>query len=531
MVPPSPSYSTKGSYYDSSYSKTSSLYTTDFSVTTEKPKPVTGADFYDRSRFSKWVALSGLFVSFLVGIACTVCSIHVLLTKGTVLTGVTAIALKEWWQRELLVLGINLLVALCSEATGFVHSIALRAALASEQRLRFNTNLRLLNAAGGTFHPNGRVFNGLMGLLLVVAYSSAILVTLEVDVESPGGGGTTTLIYISNVPLLVLSVTLLLQSALAVVSMTSANILTWSSSPFDITAALVHHTQIIPVQGRCMHGITDVDEDTPLFPREKQPSAWQSHSSIRKVIFSLWALVVACFIWGIVVACIAGDLGDVFGSWSFLSDTGSYVASYPIPLLGDAAWLYWMFCYLNIMLVQAWMTFALYCSELVVNVIRDEQVWRRAATKKGAKVWTHPLAAVYESWLSPTPLLANAVFSECFLLYSRGSVTRSMRALCGMEADNILDWMLSLAISLGGTVNAKNLASISISMYPVQVRLGMNYVVLLFPLTSILHIMGSRSSTLQLLSSFFRSFLLSSLVAHARARNQQRMAMCRLSRT
>ena len=421
MEAPHPfSYSTGDLYRDSSHTNTT--YTTDFSASTGKPKPVAGADFYDRSYFSRRVALFGLFISFLVGIACIVCSVHVFLSKRTMLTGVAFLPLEQWWQRELVGLGATLLVALCTEATGFVHNVALRSALASEQRLRFNTNLRLLSAAKGALNPNGKMFNGLMALLLVVSYSSGILVTLAVVTDSSEGRTravplpSTTQIYISNVALLVLGGALLLQVVIAVVAMATADIRTWSSSPFDITAALVHHTQVTPVQGRCMHGVKDVDIHVPLLPRKKQPSAWRSHSSLRKVVITIWVLVFACIAWAFVVTHIsAGNVRNVFTSWSFFSGQQSYVAAYPISLLGKTAWVDWVVCFLSTMAVQGWVTLTLHCSELVANVIRDEKVWRCATEMKGAKVLTHPLAPVLGSWLSLTLLCAKALLRGYFL--------------------------------------------------------------------------------------------------------------------
>ncbi|KAG1858257.1 hypothetical protein C8R48DRAFT_267204 [Suillus tomentosus] len=62
---------------------------------------------------------------------------------------------------EILTLILDLIVTLCTESIGFVHGISLRSALASESRLRFSTNLRLLTAARGWYNPNGTLFNGI----------------------------------------------------------------------------------------------------------------------------------------------------------------------------------------------------------------------------------------------------------------------------------------------------------------------------------------------------------------------------------
>ncbi|KAL4067253.1 hypothetical protein V8B97DRAFT_943195 [Scleroderma yunnanense] len=59
--------------------------------------------------------------------------------------------------------------------------------------------------------------------------------------------------------------------------------------------------------------------------------------------------------------------------------------------------------------------------ELVVNVIRDEKVWRWATKKKGAKVPTNPLISVFGSRLNrsvwgPDFNLAAALFIFAFTL-------------------------------------------------------------------------------------------------------------------
>ena len=259
-----------------------------------------------------------------------------------------------------------------------------------------------------------------MALLLIVSYSSSILVTLAVNMypqnnEQDDAAAPSLEICMSDVPLLVLGLSLLLQTIIAFVGMVSTDILTWSSSPFDITAALVHHAQVIPVPGRCMRGVKDADRQGPTAPGVVQPSAWSAHSSVRKVIITLWALVVACLAWGLIVSLVsAGSIPEALNSWSFFPKAESYVKAYTIPLPGRVAWFYWVVYYLNMGVIQGPMTLALHCTELVANVIRDEKVWRCATKKKGAKVATHPLAPVFGSWLNVVLLCAKPVFREHF---------------------------------------------------------------------------------------------------------------------
>ncbi|KAG6333761.1 hypothetical protein ID866_5323 [Astraeus odoratus] len=453
MSPPPP-YSERGWFRHTYFSDTTDS-STDFERISWKQKPIAGPEFYDRSRLSRIVALGGLFVSFLFGSGCIYGGVKIFLSKNSVSSGVVVVSLGHAWQRELISLGFSLLVTMCTEATGFVHNIALRAALSSERRLRFNANLRLLSAASGLFSPNGIICNMMMSLLLVVSYSSGILVTLAVDTDS------NVQICVSDIPLIVLGVCVLLQVIISFAGMASADIMTWSSSPFDITAALVHHAQVIPVADKCMHGVKDMDlQPGPAYPRAKQPSALGAHSSVRKVITTLWVLVVACVVWGLVVARIsAGNIGNAFSSWSFFSDQQSYVTPYTIHLASGGAEISWAAYYVSMALVQGPMTLGLHCSELVVNVVRDEKVWRCATRKKGAKVSTYPLAPVFGSWLNILLLVAKPV----------------------------LHWMLGLGMSLAGAATGGFLTAISVSMYPMQI---MNLTAVLFIFSLILTIVA-----------------------------------------
>lgn len=61
----------------------------------------------------------------------------------------------------------------------------------------------------------------------------------------------------TGLPVLFLGVALLLQVVIASLGLRTARILTCSSSPFDLTAALVHHTKLTSVPIQCMRGVSD----------------------------------------------------------------------------------------------------------------------------------------------------------------------------------------------------------------------------------------------------------------------------------
>ena len=436
-----------------------SYATTDFESVNFKPRQTTGPEFYDRSNLSRKIGLVGVGVAALFAWLCIFEGFMIFLSKNTISSGVVLIFLRNSWEKELLCLGLNLMVTACTEAIGFVHGIALRSALASQKCLHFNTNLRLLSASRGVFNPNGTPCNLVMAILLIVSYSSSLLVTLSVDLNSSSGVENAGFaICVSEVPLIVLGVTLLLQAIIALLSARSADILTWSSSPFDITAALVHHAQIVPEQGRCMRSVGDLGQG-PMAPSPKQPSAWRAHSGVRKVVMTLWLLAVICIVWGLAIVYLSDrSISHAVKSWSFFPQPQSHLVAYSIPIEGGVYW-YWLLYYANMAAIQGPLTLALHCSELVVNVIRDEKVWRKATTVKGATTSSHPLALVFGSTLNVGLLLSKPLLRK----------SHRFAASFFLCLITIIDWMLGLAISLAGTAESGYLKAIAVSMWPFQV--------------------------------------------------------------
>ncbi|KAG2357955.1 hypothetical protein BDR07DRAFT_1525941 [Suillus spraguei] len=173
--------------------------------------------------------------------------------------------------------------------------------------------------------------------------------------------------------------------------MRAVKILTWSSSPFDLTAALVHHTQLTPATFQCMRCVSDLDTDEgPAKPSEIQPSAWHAHRSIRKVVIFLWAIVAALvmYIWH------KTNLGSrdalILETWSLLP--GSTYIMYAI--LGANHLEVWILLFVNMAAIQGPLTLGLHCSELIANVIRDERQWKCATGRKGLIMTTNPVKAI-----------------------------------------------------------------------------------------------------------------------------------------
>ncbi|KAG1739828.1 uncharacterized protein EDB91DRAFT_369116 [Suillus paluster] len=436
------------------------------------PKPAAGAstDFYDRGLTTRRYAVVGVMCTGVISCCCITAGTVTLANHGV--WGVTNImalsspsnnTTRLFHQREILALTLNLIVTLCTESIGFVHGISLRSALASESRLRFNTNLRLLAAARGWSNPNGALLNGIMSILLIISYSSSSLVLCfdtEVTFTSGlefGGDYFEEYVTITGLPLLMLGLTLLLQVVIALSGLRAAKISTWSSSPFDLTAALVHQTQLTPVPFRCVRGVSDLNVDEgPGKPSETQPSAWRAHPSIRKVIISLWGIVVACAGWAALVMFIwhkyngneySNTPALTLQSWSFFLGAQSNYVTYAVPGGNVQGWI---LVYVQMAVVQGPLTLGLHYSELIANVIRDERQWRCATRRKGLRTATNPLKVVLTDPCCLVLFLAKPFLHWMFGLSFISSPSADFRSVKGLwvTMGTAQIWNLCIALSI-----------------------------------------------------------------------------------
>ncbi|KAG2031518.1 hypothetical protein BDR03DRAFT_972342 [Suillus americanus] len=379
----------------------------DWTISDAKFTADTRTDFYDCSLTSRRYALVGVACSSIFSCLCIITG-SVTLTNGgstsaAVVRVIPDIGNTQFPVREIFTLTLNLIVTLCTESVGFVHGISLRSALASESRLRFSTNLRLLTAARGWYNPNGALINGVSAVLLIISYSSASLVAC-IDLSPKTLDTVEEGIAFAGIPLLILGVALLLQVMIALSGMRAVKILTWSSSPFDLIATLVHHSQLTPATLRCMRCVSNLDSyGGPAKPSEIQPSAWNAHTSIRKVVISLWVLVAACAGWATLIMYIwdkyasGNDLilspnALTTHTWFFLPTLEVAFIMYIIPGANSEVWI---LLFVNMAVIQGPLTLGLHCSELIANVIRDERQWRCATGRKGLRMVTNPLKTIF----------------------------------------------------------------------------------------------------------------------------------------
>jgi hypothetical protein len=370
---------------------------------------------YNHGGTSRIIALGGLVMSLLFSIFCIAVGIIIAIFKPGGILKIIASAQHNTVGTELLSLALNLIVTACTESIGFVHAKSLQYALASESRLHFNTNLRLVTAVRRKrwTSPNGVIFNAIMAMLLIISYVSSSIVFVLDDFSSNT--------WVLSPAIIMLGVSLLLQAMIAYGGVRrNTQIVTWSSSQFDATAALLHNDFFVPVSGRSMCNVLESRLDLgPKMPNKYQPSAWKAHPSIKPTIIFLWLIVPACAIWGGILIGIGKKLnlfqqfGDdgLVGSWSLLPSLHTYTVYLGFSLSSSGLFGWWVALSI-IIAIQGALTMGLHCSEIIVNVVRDEMAWRRATSKEGVRLSNNPLATVLGSWQNVALLIAKPVLRE-----------------------------------------------------------------------------------------------------------------------
>ncbi|KAH7916722.1 hypothetical protein BJ138DRAFT_1074648 [Hygrophoropsis aurantiaca] len=425
------------------------------------------SDPYDRSEASGKIALAGVAITILLSLAGLGGGIYIAVPKPNNPPGVVTVAMNGTVGPEVLSLVLAAVIVICVEAVGYVHSVTLRTALASESRLRFNTNLRLLTASRQHpwTNPNGTLFNALMGILVTISYASVAVIFLHYTMD-----GKWIAINVFAVPVIILSLSMLFQAVIALAGLRATRVLTWSPSSFDTTAAMLHQAHITHYPKRCMCGVLQPGcLFNPQAPAQRQPSAWRAHRSVRKVVITLWVLVLACLVWG----GVTYHLQSAYAVEHPETQYSESLAFFPNPqsrayVFGPGTGVgpqtlepMWALSLLTLMVVQSVLAVGLHCSELIVNIIRDEQLWRRATKPQGTKPMTNPLTGTLGNWLNVFLLVAKSLLHWMF-----GLTLTFQSAPCGVGSTEtcprlsmytVQIWYLAIALfvfALGMTIVA-----------------------------------------------------------------------------
>ncbi|KAK4122793.1 hypothetical protein N657DRAFT_620872 [Parathielavia appendiculata] len=379
------------------------------------------AQKHDDSVFTRAWCVFGLVVSWIVGI-------------GTLLAGgicvylehrdgaAAHIVLSHMW-REILPLGLNILVTLLNDSMGYVHTCSPRWSLQREGKLDFNSNLRLLTAAKHS-RANGIIPNAVYLTGIVISYGSTSLIFLSLNPElarlldKDYDDADTTGVHINAVAVITLGAGFLLQALITNWALAETHIPTWSSNPFDVVRACIidEHDghRVEPRIGRCMMSVHLAMEDARACkPRPRQSPMVAAHHHVRGILILLWILPVLAGIWGggVYGHLLKGTKNGVLGrSWSLLpvftgkTDSncstrqctdGTSVVNMGWSAHGAAGLVGSVFL---IMAFQSVVTLSLHCAELIVNLSRDEKVYRELIGPRGTNGHYNSILAAFTSW-------------------------------------------------------------------------------------------------------------------------------------
>jgi hypothetical protein len=131
------------------------------------------------------------------------------------------------------------------------------------------------------------------------------------------------------------------------------------------------------------------------------------------IVIVLWSLVIGYAICGGVV-CIIWHLspnGRGLKLWSKLPTDYSKQIGFLFDVDPNHGYppCYWVLSFTLFVISQGVMTMGLHCSEVIMNVVRDEVAWREATSKTGTTQSRNPVATVLWSWPSTGLLVAKLV--------------------------------------------------------------------------------------------------------------------------
>jgi hypothetical protein len=308
---------------------------------------------------------------------------------------------------------INIAVAQATDGLAYIHSVSLRWALLKEQRLEFNTNIRLF-AASRCHGPNKWYANLLSAACLVLCYAATSQLIIIGDNL---GDRQLSTIYVNSVALLVLGIGLLGNIVLSVwcLLITMRHVHMWSANPLAVTLTALYNGLLQHHPGRSMLPVTSRTQPaTPSTPSVRQPSTRQAMPSLRWLVLFIWLLAVLALGWSLAVMLVlrrtvTADFDKCIAAWSFSmswsGDGGDYCESATdLALYMNPPWnnnhqsstnlplgVQFVLGTLFVCAVQGLQTLGLHSVELVVNAHRDEDAWKQIASRLQQR--THSLAA------------------------------------------------------------------------------------------------------------------------------------------
>ncbi len=366
------------------------------------PKP-----YFDRASSTRTLCIIGLSLSWMVALLSLAVGVPSSVRSREVVFS-TPISF------ELVILGQNILITVCNESLGFIHSVSLRWALQREGRLAFNSNLRLFTSSR-TSKPNKWYSNVVVLCGIVVTYASSSLTFLLINKRNSSDGFV---FRICGQAFVTLGCGVAAQASIATWSLARSNPPTWSSVFLDTAAVSFSADPGLEHRpGRSLQGVhSSASPAGQAYAQRRQPSAYSAHKELRHVLWLTWLCVILSSTWSaaLLIAFVSKAKNSMAAAcWTLLPGSGctpalnlpweDALAQKNLPI-GDFCWTFLLIC-----AIQVALTLTLHCTELQVSCSRDETLWRKAASKKGFNRDTNAFTLMLTSWQSISLFFFKAV--------------------------------------------------------------------------------------------------------------------------
>ncbi|KAJ9603050.1 hypothetical protein H2200_012345 [Cladophialophora chaetospira] len=305
---------------------------------------------------------------------------------------------------ELLPLAFNIVVAVLTDILSFAHSVSLRWALYKEDRLHYNSNLRLFTSTKQCA-SNRWPANLLSATFLITSYTAANAALFVYKREAGEK-----YISLNAVAFMALGISLIGQIIIALWSLHKSEqwVHSWSANPLNTALAFLNKGESYRVLGRGMMSVHDYHagiKPGPVQPRKKQGNMIKAYPHVGLLLWIVGlALLLDLTFAGIVCKLTFQQHPDASLAFVQNTNTGpanSYSSSFHFNMPPDwSPYMTQLVMFLMGMMLQACITLTLHCAELLINVHRDECTWRSAyiATGKGAEIDTNPVVSAFSSW-------------------------------------------------------------------------------------------------------------------------------------
>jgi hypothetical protein len=368
---------------------------------------------------------------------------------------------------EAYALMVTALITVCTESTGFIHDVCLRWNMFAEGRLAWVTNPRLLSTSRTSWST--RLLSNLLYLLtLTVAYtaSSQIFVAAAFSNQPYASGAVPDSIetLVSGSALMSLGTCLVVQAALIswIYISCRRRVKTWSSNPLTIALACVtsdarlasaelskyRSIDSAAVRTSSTSSSAKIHITSSNRPKKRQPNLTETRyfpTSLLTILFGVLPFVVIGFAASIfssfrriLIAPSFSELGSDSAKLAEQFNVSSYTDSpainpfpwqmqfangnsdtrnVPAAPISEGSMLF--ISLLIVCAIQSLLTFVLHAVELFANSFRDEGIWQRATSKRGAAFYPNALLLALTSpaniLLLVLKVLTHWLFNRCIL--------------------------------------------------------------------------------------------------------------------